>query len=136
MAEVATAATDMPTTAPSTPAATAIITGTSTAIEQQPADIIVVTDVSGSMAANNKIAGVRTALANFADLLSPHDRIELITFSSTATVTLPMEPVEDARASVKQIQRTDARRRDDAVRHDFAGIQRKCRLTATQHISA
>ena len=100
-AESPTALTSAPT--PTLPPATATVTAT--AIVQQPADVIVVTDVSGSMAANNKIAGVRTALANFADLLNPNDRIELITFSSTATVTLSMEPVQDARATMKQIAR-------------------------------
>lgn len=101
--EAPTAATDMPTTAPSTPEATATITSTSTTTAQQPADVIVVVDVSGSMAANNKIAGVRTALANFADLLDPNNRIELITFSDEAKIALPMEPVRDARATMKQI---------------------------------
>ncbi|HEU5014139.1 MAG TPA: VWA domain-containing protein [Roseiflexaceae bacterium] len=101
--EVATDATDMPTAVPSTPEATATLTSTATTAGQQPADVIVVVDVSGSMAANNKIAGVRTALASFADMLAPSNRIELITFSDIPTVTLSMEPLSEARASVKQI---------------------------------
>lgn len=91
--------------ATSLPAATTVVTSTSTATEPRPADVIVVTDVSGSMAANNKMAGVREALSGFADLLSSQDRVELITFGDEATVVLPLTPVEEARDEVKQIAR-------------------------------
>jgi Mg-chelatase subunit ChlD len=96
-----TAATTASTSAPTFPAATTTVTGTATG--QPPADVIVVIDVSASMAADNKIAGVQAALASFAGMLDANDRVELITFSSTAAIRLPMEPVADARATMKEI---------------------------------
>lgn len=58
-------------------------------VSENPIQMIVLMDVSGSMNQNGRIAVVRSALANMLDLLKNEDQLALITYSSKSEVLLP-----------------------------------------------
>jgi Ca-activated chloride channel family protein len=68
---------------------------------KKPVDLVVVMDTSGSMA-GDKISSARNSLSQFIGLLDDRDRLQIITFSTTATVLAPMQSVGDKRADLQR----------------------------------
>jgi Ca-activated chloride channel homolog len=66
---------------------------------KKPVDLVVVVDVSGSMA-GDKIAGARTSLAQFIGLLSNRDSLQVITFSNQINTLTPLSPLGEKREDV------------------------------------
>ena len=56
--------------------------------EKRPANVVFLVDVSGSMAAADKLPLVKRVLARTLDVLSPEDTISIVTYSATAVVRL------------------------------------------------
>ncbi|MGD9374695.1 MAG: VWA domain-containing protein [Anaerolineae bacterium] len=63
-------------------------------------DLVVVMDISGSMA-GDKIAAARSSLLQFIDLLDNRDRLQIILFSTEALELTPMSPLGDKRDEVR-----------------------------------
>jgi len=72
--------------------------GTSTV--REPANVVVVLDVSGSMRDDDKIGAVRHALARFVEGLDARDHLALVTFADDAHVALAPSEVGTTRASI------------------------------------
>ncbi|MCB9506682.1 MAG: VWA domain-containing protein [Myxococcales bacterium] len=66
-----------------------------------PLDLTVVVDVSGSMAAERKLEFVRVGLGRLIDSMRDSDRLALVTYSSEASVQVPMTSVALHRADVR-----------------------------------
>ncbi len=64
--------------------------------DRKPADIALVLDVSGSMNDAGKLDQAKVGLHAFLKALSPQDRVALITFSTTASTVVPLEPMSTA----------------------------------------
>jgi len=60
-------------------------------------NIALVIDTSGSMGQEGKLETVKSAAHNILDKLQPGDRFALITYNNSATVHIPLEPVESLR---------------------------------------
>ena len=67
---------------------------------KKPVDLVVVMDVSGSMA-GDKIASARSSLLQFIDLLDNRDRLQIIIFSTEALELTPMSPLGEKRDEVR-----------------------------------
>ncbi len=70
--------------------------------ERPDLDLSLSIDVSGSMAAENRLGYVRTGLLLMLDELFDDDRMAIITYSSDAQVVLPMTRVGDARDVIEE----------------------------------
>jgi len=68
---------------------------------KKPVDLVVVMDISGSMA-GDKINAARQSLVQFIDLLDSGDRLEIILFSTDVTVLAPLTPLSDIREEMEQ----------------------------------
>ena len=68
---------------------------------KKPVDLVVVMDTSGSMA-GDKIAAARQSLGQFIGLLDDRDRLQIITFNSTATTLTPLESVGSKRDDLQR----------------------------------
>jgi Ca-activated chloride channel family protein len=66
---------------------------------KKPVDLVVVMDVSGSMA-GAKIASARNSLLQFIDLLDDRDRLEIILFSKDVITLTPLSPLGEKREEV------------------------------------
>lgn len=69
--------------------------------ERSDLDLSLAIDISGSMAAENRIGYVRNGLLLMLDELFDDDKIAIITYSSEAQVLLPMTRVGDARDEIE-----------------------------------
>jgi Ca-activated chloride channel family protein len=67
---------------------------------REPASIVVVVDVSGSMQDQDKIGAVQHALARFVTGLDARDRIAIVTFADDAHLALPPAEVGAARPTI------------------------------------
>ncbi len=65
--------------------------------DAQETDILVVFDLSGSMAAENRIETARNGLRDFITLLGDNDRIELLTFSDERQTLSELSPLGEKR---------------------------------------
>ena len=63
--------------------------------EKRPANVVFLVDVSGSMAAADKLPLVKRVLARTLDVLSPEDTISIVTYSATAVVRLAPTAARD-----------------------------------------
>lgn len=70
---------------------------------KKPADIVVLVDTSGSMAADNKIEQARLALLRFVDLLGDNNRLQITTFSREIATRSPLSPLGEKRSEVEAI---------------------------------
>jgi Ca-activated chloride channel family protein len=70
---------------------------------KKPADIVVLVDTSGSMAADSKMEQARLALRRFVDLLSDNDRLQITTFSRDITTHSPLSPLGEKRSEVEAL---------------------------------
>ncbi|NJN66832.1 MAG: transporter substrate-binding domain-containing protein [Chloroflexaceae bacterium] len=70
---------------------------------KKPADIVVLVDTSGSMAADSKIEQARLALHRFVDLLGDKDRLQITTFSHDIATLSPLSPLGEKRSEVEAI---------------------------------
>ncbi len=59
-----------------------------------PMNVVFVVDVSGSMAADNRLEYVREMLSQLVKAMRPKDKISLITFSNHANVIFPLTTIE------------------------------------------
>ena len=66
---------------------------------KKPVDLVVVMDVSGSMA-GDKIAAARVSLTQFIDLLYDRDRLEIITFGSDILAMTPLTGLGEKRTDI------------------------------------
>jgi Ca-activated chloride channel family protein len=66
------------------------------AVAHRARDIVVVLDRSGSMAADNKLPYAKEAVRSVIEQLHPDDRFALVTFDSSATVTMALAPLTNA----------------------------------------
>lgn len=67
---------------------------------KKPVDLVVVMDISGSMAADNKIATARDSLGQFIRQLDGADRLQVIVFSSDISELTPLTELGPKRADV------------------------------------
>ncbi len=58
-------------------------------MKHKPINLSFVIDISGSMAEEDRLTGVKTALKNLLKDLSPNDIVSIITFSSSANIVVP-----------------------------------------------
>jgi len=63
--------------------------------EKRPANVVFLVDVSGSMAAADKLPLVKRVLARTLDVLSPEDKISIVTYSATAVLRLAPTAASD-----------------------------------------
>ena len=68
---------------------------------KKPVDVVVVMDISGSMA-GDKIATARTSLVQFINQLDDRDRLEVRTFNDELMMLSPLAPVGEKRAELTQ----------------------------------
>lgn len=68
---------------------------------KKPVDLVVVVDISGSMA-GDKITSARQSLAQFVDLLDDGDRLEIILFSDELITMTPLSPLGEKRDEVRR----------------------------------
>lgn len=68
---------------------------------KKPVDLVVVMDISGSMA-GDKISAARQSLVQFIDLLDSGDRLEIVLFSTDVTALAPLTPLSDIREEMKR----------------------------------
>jgi len=68
---------------------------------KKPVDLVVVMDISGSMA-GDKISSARQSLAQFIDLLDDGDRLEVILFSDELITLTDLSPLGEKRDEVKR----------------------------------
>ena len=71
------------------------------ALREAPANVVFLVDVSGSMAAADKLPLVKRVLARTLDVVSPEDTISIVTYSATAVVRLAPTPRATRRASCR-----------------------------------
>jgi Ca-activated chloride channel homolog len=76
--------------------------------EKRPANVVFLVDVSGSMAAADKLPLVKRVLARTLDVLSPEDTISIVTYSMTAIVELAPTPARDKARILPIIERLSA----------------------------
>lgn len=69
-------------------------------------NLVLLLDVSGSMASPDKLPLIQTALGLFVDTLAPDDRLAIVTYAGTSGVALPSTPV----------------RRRDVIQRAIAGL--------------
>jgi Ca-activated chloride channel family protein len=67
---------------------------------KKPVDLVVVMDISGSMAANNKIATARDSLGQFIRQLDGADRLQVLVFSSDISELTPLTELGPKRDDV------------------------------------
>lgn len=65
------------------------------------ADVVVLVDTSGSMAADNKMEQAKQALQRFVALLSDNDRLQITAFSRGITTLSPLSPLGEKRGEVE-----------------------------------
>ncbi|KAL6659730.1 hypothetical protein ACP70R_002559 [Stipagrostis hirtigluma subsp. patula] len=75
------------------------VTSTSSAIGRAGLDLVVVLDVSGSMADNGKLDKLKSAMQFLLKKLSPMDRLSIVTFSDAATKLTGLRPMDEANQS-------------------------------------
>jgi Ca-activated chloride channel family protein len=63
--------------------------------EKRPANVVFLVDVSGSMAAADKLPLVKRVLARTLDVLAPEDTISIVTYSATAVLRLAPTAARD-----------------------------------------
>jgi len=67
----------------------------SSAREIEGRNLVLLVDVSGSMAPPERLPMIRTALGMFVDTLRPDDRIAIVTYAGTSGVALPPTPARE-----------------------------------------
>jgi len=72
--------------------------------EPAPANIVYLVDVSGSMAANEKLPLVKVVLTEALAVLQPTDLVSIVTYAGSTTVALPPTPVAEETAIRTVIQ--------------------------------
>ncbi|KAL6662232.1 hypothetical protein ACP70R_000091 [Stipagrostis hirtigluma subsp. patula] len=72
------------------------VTSTSSAIGRAGLDLVVVLDVSGSMAEHGKLDKLKSAMQFLLKKLSPMDRLSIVTFSDAATKLTGLRPMDEA----------------------------------------
>jgi Ca-activated chloride channel homolog len=76
-----------------------------TAAGRPPANLVVLVDVSGSMADQNKLPLVRKALTLLADRLTPKDRVSIVVYAGAAGVVLePTHRKDQVRAALECLE--------------------------------
>jgi len=70
------------------------VSATSSAVGRAGLDLVVVLDVSGSMADDGKLARVKMAMQFLLQKLSPMDRLSMVTFSDAATKLSGLRPMD------------------------------------------
>jgi Ca-activated chloride channel family protein len=58
-------------------------------------NIVLLLDVSGSMAPSERLPLIKTALGMWVDTLKPDDRVAIVTYAGTSGVALPSTPVRE-----------------------------------------
>lgn len=71
-------------------------------------NIVLLIDVSGSMAPAERLPLIKTALAQFVDTLKPDDRIAIVTYAGNSGVALPSTPVRERATVQNAIARMNA----------------------------
>ncbi len=69
----------------------------------QPANLVFLVDVSGSMGASNKLPLVQHVLVRTLDVLAPTDTVAIVTYAGSTRVALPSTPIADAETIVTAI---------------------------------
>jgi Ca-activated chloride channel family protein len=64
------------------------------------ADIVLVVDVSGSMQDDGKMDQAKAGLGAFLQRILPEDRVGLVSFSSAATIAVPLAPLSENRIAL------------------------------------
>jgi Ca-activated chloride channel family protein len=72
------------------------IQGRMPAVEKRPANLVFLIDVSGSMAARNKLSLVQYTVTEALSVLDPSDEISIVTYSGSTAVRLNPTPVKQA----------------------------------------
>jgi Ca-activated chloride channel family protein len=78
------------------------IQGKQAPAERGPANLVFLVDVSGSMAAANKLPLVKVVLDESLDVLRPDDKISIVTYAGFTSVALGPTPVSD-KATIKSV---------------------------------
>ena len=73
---------------------------------RSPVNLAVVVDVSGSMAAEGKLEYVKQGLELLVNALTEADRFALVTYSTTAEVLVPSQPVASAAPLLESSKRS------------------------------
>lgn len=70
--------------------------------DRKPANVLLVVDVSGSMLEERKLANAKQGLAGFLREVAPQDRVGLLTFSTDITPLIPIGPIRDNLARLRE----------------------------------
>ena len=71
-------------------------------------NIVLLIDVSGSMAPENRLPMLTTAFAQLVDTLRPDDRVAIVTYAGASGIALPSTPVSERDAIRRAIDRLSA----------------------------
>jgi Ca-activated chloride channel family protein len=70
--------------------------------DRKPANVLLVVDVSGSMAEENKLAQAKRGLASFLREVASQDRVGLTSFSTDITPLVPIAPIRENLQRLRQ----------------------------------
>ncbi|MDR2437967.1 MAG: von Willebrand factor type A domain-containing protein, partial [Planctomycetaceae bacterium] len=80
------------------------IKGKEYSVEERPSlNLVFLIDVSGSMAASNRLPLVKRGLTELVEMLQPKDRVAIVTYAGTSSVVLPSISGQEKRAILDSI---------------------------------
>jgi Ca-activated chloride channel family protein len=95
--------------------------------DRKAANVVLVVDTSGTMGRRGRLARVQAGLQDFVDRLRPRDRVGLVTFASQVSTPVPLAPLGDHEADLRQAIRevvpSGRSALYDAVRAGFASVR-------------
>ncbi|HDP35754.1 MAG TPA: VWA domain-containing protein [Candidatus Hydrogenedentes bacterium] len=98
--------------------------------ERNPANLVFLIDVSGSMKNANKLPLAKESMKALLNELRPHDRVAIVTYAGAAAIALPSTPCTDKEAIRAAIDALQA----GGSTHGSAGIQQAYRIARENFI--